>query len=278
MRRSLALIATFVVALGLTGVAAAVRPATPTTPAPAPSAPAAKSWADPQIRIVTAAGILGDDPATVPTRRPADPRRAGGRTRRLGEAGPDAADPTRLVTIRELDAQLVGALGLFAGRPSVPDRRPRCRLGPTSMIGTETVARLLGLRLDHPGKFGRTRAAAFAARDSGRGGLLARPSPEAHERASRLARPAEPDLLVARARGVAASRARAGASVRRLPVRLGRRPRRLRSSGAAMPPADSRPFPGASTARASSGGSTRRSRSRAPHCSVTSSRAGRPTR
>ena len=48
--------------------------------------------------------------------RPAHPRRAGRGARRLGKARPSPADPTRLVTMRELDAQLVGALGLLPAR------------------------------------------------------------------------------------------------------------------------------------------------------------------
>ncbi len=150
MRRSLALIATFVVALGLTGVAAAVRPATPTTPAPAPSAPATKSWADPQIRIVTAAGILGDDPATF---RPTDPLTRGELADALGVWGKPAAtpaDPSKLVTMSELDAQLVGALGLTPAARRIRIAARDAGLAPTSRLGTETVARLLGLRLNHP--------------------------------------------------------------------------------------------------------------------------------
>ena len=89
MRRVLALIATTCVALGLTGVAAAVQPPTP----PAPAAAKATSWADPQIRIVTAAGMLGDDLATFRPSDPLDAGRAGRRSRRVGQACRDAGRP-----------------------------------------------------------------------------------------------------------------------------------------------------------------------------------------
>ena len=150
MRRSLALIAISVVALALAGGAAAVRPSTPTTPAPAPSAPPVKSWADPQIRVVTAAGILGDDPATF---RPTDPLTRGELADAFGVWGKAAvtpADSSKLVTMSELDAQLVGALGLTPAARRIRIAARDAGLAPTSRLGTETVARLLGLRLNHP--------------------------------------------------------------------------------------------------------------------------------
>ncbi len=58
--------------------------------------------------------------------------------------------PTRLVTMRELDAQLVGALGLSEAAKRIRSAAQVAGLAPTGMLGTETVARLLGLRLNHP--------------------------------------------------------------------------------------------------------------------------------
>ena len=98
--------------------------------APSVSAPPTSSWADPQIRAVTAVGILGDEPGRLPADGPADPRRAGRRTRRVGQAGARLpADPAKLVTMSELDAQLVGALGLLPAarriRIAARDAEPR---------------------------------------------------------------------------------------------------------------------------------------------------------
>ncbi len=50
----------------------------------------------------------------------------------------------------ELDAQLVGALGLLPAARRIRVAARDAELAPPSRLGTETVARLLGLRLDHP--------------------------------------------------------------------------------------------------------------------------------
>ena len=52
--------------------------------------------------------------------------------------------------MRELDAQLVGALGLAEAAKRIRSAADVAGLAPTGMLGTETVARLLGLRLNHP--------------------------------------------------------------------------------------------------------------------------------
>ena len=151
MRRILALTSTILVVLAAAGTSSAAQPAVPSTVVPVgPVASVIASWADLQIRSVTAAAILGNDPATF---RPSDPLTRGELAEALAAWGKRAvtpADPARLVTMRELDAQLVGALGL---RPAAQRIRFAARdagLAPTSMLGTETVARLLGLRLNHP--------------------------------------------------------------------------------------------------------------------------------
>jgi hypothetical protein len=146
MRRVIALLATSCVALGLTGIAAAVQPPTP----PAPVAAKATSWADLQIRTVTAAGILGDDLATF---RPADPLTRGELADALvawGKPAATPADPSKLVTMSELDAKLVSALGLTPAARRIRIAARDAELAPTSRLGTEAVARLLGLRLNHP--------------------------------------------------------------------------------------------------------------------------------
>ena len=50
----------------------------------------------------------------------------------------------------ELDAQLVAALGLTPAARRIRIAARDAELAPTSRLGTETVARLLGLRLNHP--------------------------------------------------------------------------------------------------------------------------------
>jgi len=108
------------------------------------------SWAGPQIRTVTAAAILGSDPVTF---RPSDPLTRGELAEALttwGKRAVTPADPTHRVTMRELDAQLVFALGLQPAAQRIRIAARDAGLAPTSMLGTETVARLLGLRLNHP--------------------------------------------------------------------------------------------------------------------------------
>jgi cell wall-associated NlpC family hydrolase len=110
------------------------------------------SWAAPQIKLVAERGMMGvTDPARF---RPDDPLTLGALTQLVAgltetETQP-AAKPAAPATIAVLDARLVGALGLadvgaaFAraartGGVTVPGR-----------FGTEVVARLLGLRTNHP--------------------------------------------------------------------------------------------------------------------------------
>jgi cell wall-associated NlpC family hydrolase len=151
MRRALVLGATLLVALAAAGAASpALEPVLPSGAA-APSLPApAKSWAIVQIRAVIAVGILGTDPATF---RPDDPLTRGELADALAAWGKPAtvpADPGKLVTMSELDAQLVAALGLSQAARRIRLAARDALLAPTSRLGTETVARLLGLRLNHP--------------------------------------------------------------------------------------------------------------------------------
>jgi cell wall-associated NlpC family hydrolase len=112
------------------------------------------SWADREIRIVVAAGLMGP---TVEAFRPDDPltvEELAGALGRLGRApaGPVVADPEpdRLVNVRELDARLVVALGLGPAAKQLHAAVQRAGLAPVRGLGTETVARLLGLRVNHP--------------------------------------------------------------------------------------------------------------------------------
>ena len=141
MRRALAVGATVLAALA--GFPGAARSAAP-TPAPV------VSWADAQIAVVTAQGILGADPVTF---RPADPLTRGELAEAVAAWGhPLAApaDPSRLVTVAELDARLVAALGLTPSARRIRLAATDAGLAPPARLGTETVARLLGLRVAHP--------------------------------------------------------------------------------------------------------------------------------
>ena len=108
------------------------------------------SWAATAITTVTDAGLLGADAATF---RPDDDLTAGELWDALvflGQTPPEPLDLARPVTMRELDAKLVAALGLGPTAWRIRVALRDAGLQPTAYVGTETVARLLGLRLNHP--------------------------------------------------------------------------------------------------------------------------------
>lgn len=114
-------------------------------------ASAATSWALPQIKVVTARGLMGGKASAF---RPNDPLTAGelgelvaGLT---GKEAPMAADPASPVTIAQLDAQLVKSLGLLPTAQQLTAQLRASGIAPPRNFGTEATARMLGLRVDHP--------------------------------------------------------------------------------------------------------------------------------
>ena len=107
-------------------------------------------WADPQIGTVLAAGLMG------PSAEEFDPQSSltrGDLATALdvwGHPMPVPADPSVPVTVRELDARLVAALGIQSAARALRIAARDAGLTPVSWLGTETVARLLGLRTNHP--------------------------------------------------------------------------------------------------------------------------------
>jgi cell wall-associated NlpC family hydrolase len=61
-----------------------------------------------------------------------------------------AAAPSRAVSVKQLDAALVGYLGLGGAAREIQSTLQRAGLRPPANTGTEAVARMLGLRLNHP--------------------------------------------------------------------------------------------------------------------------------
>jgi cell wall-associated NlpC family hydrolase len=109
---------------------------------------AARSWAAPQIRAVVDAGLLG---TSVEGFRPDDPLVWSEFGTVLGTLAVPFRydDPDRPVTIRELDAALVTAAGLRVSARRIRYAATSAGLAPKDSLGTETVARLLGLRVNH---------------------------------------------------------------------------------------------------------------------------------
>jgi cell wall-associated NlpC family hydrolase len=58
-------------------------------------------------------------------------------------------DPYRPVTVRELDARLVSLMGLRSAALQIRLAALNAGLSPKPWLGTETVARMLGLRINH---------------------------------------------------------------------------------------------------------------------------------
>jgi cell wall-associated NlpC family hydrolase len=159
----------------------------------------AASWAAPQIRAVTAAGLMGtdvssfraDDPLTAqalenivfdlkahlapPVTMPVpDPGTTTGTTTTttagtttvgtaaattttttattVPAAPKQLASPDRAITIAQLDARLVGALGLSKAASTFTKNARLAGLKVPGRFGAEVVARLLGLRLNHPAR------------------------------------------------------------------------------------------------------------------------------
>ena len=109
---------------------------------------AARSWAAPQITAVVDVGLMA---LSVEEFRPDDPLTATEFATVLASLGASVAvdDPDRAVTMRELDAQLVSLVGLRSVAREIRLAAVDAGLTPTPWLGTETVARMLGLRVNH---------------------------------------------------------------------------------------------------------------------------------
>ncbi len=149
MRRLAALLV--LLALCIPVAATAAGEPTPAPPEPAGAGDPALTWAAPQIDRVALAGIMQLD--ATGTFRPADPLTRGdlyAALLALGKTAREPAEPSHIVTIRELDAQLVTALGLAPAARRIRLAARDAGLDPTGMLGTETIARMIGLRVNHP--------------------------------------------------------------------------------------------------------------------------------
>jgi cell wall-associated NlpC family hydrolase len=112
--------------------------------------PSAPSWAQAEIRLLVSKGVLPKSAAA----RPHDPITHGELADIVAALGYDppsvALDPHTSMTIAQLDARLVGAVGLSSSASRFLQAARVAGLKPPSRFGTEVVARLLGLRTNHP--------------------------------------------------------------------------------------------------------------------------------
>jgi cell wall-associated NlpC family hydrolase len=110
---------------------------------------AAPNFAAKEIAIVVDAGLMAP---SVGSFRPDDPLTASEFATVLASLGGAVSvdDPYARVPVRELHAQLVTLAGLRAEARHVRLAAADAGLAPRPWLGTETVARLLGLRINHP--------------------------------------------------------------------------------------------------------------------------------
>jgi cell wall-associated NlpC family hydrolase len=109
---------------------------------------AAPSWAAVQIAAVVDSGLMGSSVADF---RPDDSLTWSELAIVVASLGGavTVTDSDRPVTLRELDAQLVTLAGLRPAARQLRSAALSAGLAPTPWLGTETVARLLGFRVNH---------------------------------------------------------------------------------------------------------------------------------
>jgi cell wall-associated NlpC family hydrolase len=109
------------------------------------------SWAQPEIRVVVGHGLMAK---SVQTFHPNDPLTRAALTSLVAgltsEPSAASAQSSAPVTMAQLDATLLRALGLTGTAAQFSTAVRSAGLAPPSRFGTEVVARLLGLRTNHP--------------------------------------------------------------------------------------------------------------------------------
>ncbi|MDP8910450.1 MAG: C40 family peptidase [Actinomycetota bacterium] len=112
------------------------------------------SWAQAEIRLVTSRGLMGGNAASF---RPQDPltrlaleKLVAGLTRK--PLPTNIVDGSATVTMQQLDARLVRALGLSRAAGTFRRGAADAGLRVPSRFGNEAAARLLSLRKNHPAK------------------------------------------------------------------------------------------------------------------------------
>jgi cell wall-associated NlpC family hydrolase len=112
----------------------------------------AASWAQPEIRVVVERGLMGPSVSGFRPGGPLTRRALGTIMANLTGTPQTVVDPAQHVTLEQLDTALVRAAG-FGPAARVFRRKIRAAgLRPPRRLGTEVVARLLGLRTNHPAK------------------------------------------------------------------------------------------------------------------------------
>ncbi|HEY6113353.1 MAG TPA: hypothetical protein VIV37_04550, partial [Gaiellaceae bacterium] len=111
--------------------------------------PTASTFAAAEIARVVDVGLMA---TSVESFRPTDPLTASELATVIASLGGpiSIADPDATVTVRELDARLVTLAGLRPAARAIRVAALAAELAPRPWLGTETVARMLGLRVNRP--------------------------------------------------------------------------------------------------------------------------------
>lgn len=120
-------------------------------PASARTATPTKSWAHAEIKLVVSRGLMAGSVASFRPDAPLTQSALSDLVLGLTETGEQTAPRSAArVTMAQLDAQLVRALGLGDEASSFYQAAAAAGLRPPARFGTEVVARLLGFRKNHP--------------------------------------------------------------------------------------------------------------------------------
>jgi cell wall-associated NlpC family hydrolase len=121
------------------------------SPLAAQASPRVTAWDPSAIKLVTSRGLLGGNATSF---RPDDPLTAGDLADLVagltGKPAVPPANPSATVTIVQLDAALIRGEGLGAAAARFRAAAVAAGLDPPYRFGPEAVARILGLRTDHP--------------------------------------------------------------------------------------------------------------------------------
>jgi cell wall-associated NlpC family hydrolase len=110
-----------------------------------------RSWAQPEIKLVVARGLMARSVASFRPNDALTQAELQDVVAGLTDAPPKAAtNPDAQVTMAQLDARLVRAAGLGPEASTFYEVAAAAGLHPPARFGTEVVARLLGLRTNHP--------------------------------------------------------------------------------------------------------------------------------
>lgn len=110
----------------------------------------AANWAQPQIKVVVAQGLMGPSVKHFRAKQNIVRRELGEALAALTGEPQVVVDPDAQVSMTELDGKIVKALGLRPAAKTFQRRVKEAGLAPPRRLGNEVVARLIWLRPNHP--------------------------------------------------------------------------------------------------------------------------------